>query len=114
MISELLLASALTFSNSYRREVANTIYDYLYRNALRDENNPLDYAYPDAYELHWTAKELYSNKPVDKILCPDSVFERGAYKYNIISFLEHENILAKISKAISVDLPVPDAPVIQM
>lgn len=80
-----------------RQDLAREIFQFLHKKALRDENNPLDYAHPDAYEMHWCAKRLYNTRiPLKDIKLPDSDFERGAYKYDIITYLEHEKIMIHI------------------
>lgn len=81
-----------------RRELAKGIFNFVHKHAIRDPNNPLDYAYQDAYELHLTAKHLYDiRRPIERVHCPDSVFERGAYKpYAITVHFRHEFLLAEI------------------
>lgn len=82
-----------------RREVARETYRFLYDHALcfyPEEPKPCQW-YDDAYELHWAAKQLDSTKPLGKIRMPDSDFDRGAYEWDTLVWLQHESLLFRIA-----------------
>jgi hypothetical protein len=103
LIFLLVSFSLPTGADTPRREVANHIFEFLRLHAVRDENNPLDYACNlDPYEMHWAAKKLYSATPLKQIKLPDSQFDRGCYEpYNVFTWMEHDGILVDIYSLIS-------------
>lgn len=86
--------------DSYRKDLAGEVFSYLYKHALCVEGQtpPCDWVYEGAYQLHKTAKDLYSTKPLKDIVAPVSEWDRGGFTeyYNPLDFLEHEMLLAKI------------------
>lgn len=81
-----------------RRELANEIFEFLRLHALQMEEDPFQWVYDGAYELHLAAKELYSDKALKDIKVPVSEWKRGGYKpyFNPVTFLQHETLLARI------------------
>lgn len=85
--------------NEMRQEIANEVFVFLRDHAVHAEDNPTDWVYDGAYDLHRCARELYDlHKELKTIVVPISDWRRGGYKeyYNPITLLQHEYLLAKI------------------
>jgi hypothetical protein len=97
-----MLATRL-MADTQRRELARTIYNFLHEHALCVDGDefPCIYVCDDAYELHWAARELYSNKTLGEIAMPVSDWERGCYAPQTFDvWWAHESILDQIEALI--------------
>lgn len=89
----------ITAAQTRRQEVASKAFNFLYKHCARDEFDPSQYAHPDCYSVHWTAKCLYRTTKTCPM--PDSDFDRGGYiPYSPITYIEHQLLMFEISGVI--------------
>jgi hypothetical protein len=85
--------------NQIRQDLANEVFVFLRDHAVHSEDNPTDWVYDGAYDLHRCAHELYDlHKELKTIVVPISDWRRGGYHdfHNPVTLLQHEYILARI------------------
>lgn len=98
MIAKIIMMFALAPTPVARREVANTVFNYLFKYCVRDEFDPSQFAYDECYDLHWAAKEIYNTRrDIDTISCPKSDFQKGAFTpYSVQNYLRHGSMMFDI------------------
>lgn len=80
-----------------RRHLADDIANFVYKHAVRLEEDPLQYACDDAYDLILTARQLWDLKrPIEKVHRPVSSAQRGCYGAWPPTKVEHDMIMFRI------------------
>lgn len=90
----------------YRQDLAQEIFLFLNKHALRTEDDQLQWIYDGAYDLCRVAKDLYEGKPLKDIKEPVSDWSRGGYTdyNNLFDFIQHESLKFRIHMLISYGL----------
>lgn len=78
-----------------RKELAKEIFEFLRKHARKYPEDPSQWEYDGAYELHRCAYHLYRGTPLDKIQVPVSEWHRGGYEPPT-AVVQHEAIMWRV------------------